>query len=201
MLAALFAEADDWSGFEVTAVIAAVLYLLLAIRQNVACWWFAALSAAIYVYLFLGVHLYMESVLNLFYLATAVYGWIVWYRGGVGGHELPVTIWPIRRHVAAVAAIVSASLATGYCLDRYTTAAFPYVDSLTTWAAIWTTFLVARKVLENWWYWLAIDLASIAIYWMRDLHLTALLFVVYVLMIPFGLVRWTRSWRECSATP
>ena len=61
------------------------------------------------------------------------------------------------------------------------------------------TFLVARKVLENWWYWLVIDAASVVIYWTRDLHLTALLFVVYVAMIPFGLVAWQRSRREQGA--
>jgi nicotinamide mononucleotide transporter len=91
------------------------------------------------------------------------------------------------------------SIANGYVLTRFTDAAYPYIDSLTTWSAIWATFLVARKVLENWWYWLVIDIASIAIYWARDLHLTSLLFVVYVLMIPFGIRAWRRSWREQMA--
>jgi nicotinamide mononucleotide transporter len=54
-------------------------------------------------------------------------------------------------------------------------------------------------VLENWWYWLAIDSVSIVIYWVRDLPLTALLFVVYVVMIPFGLVAWTRAMRKQPA--
>jgi nicotinamide mononucleotide transporter len=84
-------------------------------------------------------------------------------------------------------------------LSAKSDAAFPYIDSLTTWFAIWATFLVTQKVLENWWYWLVIDVASIAIYWSRDLQLTALLFVVYVIMIPFGLISWSRSMREQSA--
>jgi nicotinamide mononucleotide transporter len=87
----------------------------------------------------------------------------------------------------------------GTLLARHTDAAFPYIDSATTFAAIWATFLVARKVLENWWYWLAIDTVSIFIYWSRDLELTSLLFLLYVGMIPFGLVRWTRSYREAMA--
>ena len=53
-----------------------------------------------------------------------------------------------------------------------------------------------RKVLENWWYWLLIDLASIFIYWSRDLQLTALLFGIYVIIIPIGLISWTKSMRE-----
>ena len=95
--------------------------------------------------------------------------------------------------------IVALSLVSGALLGAYTDAAFPYIDSLTTWSAVWATFLVARKVLENWWYWLVIDIASVLIYWVRDLQLTSLLFVVYVIMIPFGLVSWTRSWRKATA--
>jgi len=98
-----------------------------------------------------------------------------------------------------VIAVVAASACSGYLLSTRTDAAFPYVDSMTTWSAIWATFLVARKVLENWWYWLVIDIASVFIYWSRDLELTAGLFVVYVAMIPFGIVAWTRSYREAAA--
>jgi len=184
---------------EVVAVVMAILYLLLAIRENIWCWFCAGISTAIYVYLFLGAQLFMESALNVFYFIMAIYGWSVWYRGRTDDHELSVSKWPLMTHAPAIAAIVVASLISGYLLDTRTDAAFPYIDSLTTWAAIWATFLVARKVLENWWYWLAIDIASIFIYWSRDLQLTSLLFVVYVIMIPFGLISWTRSWREAQA--
>ena len=108
-------------------------------------------------------------------------------------------MWPRKAHAIALASIVAASLLSGFLLSRYSDAVYPYVDSMTTWGAIWATFLVARKVLENWWYWLVIDTVSIVIYWSRDLDLTALLFAVYVVMIPFGLIAWRRSWREQAA--
>jgi nicotinamide mononucleotide transporter len=190
------AEAEAWSALEAAAVVLAILYLLLAIRQNIWCWLCAGISTAIYVYLFIDARLYMESALNVFYFGMAIYGWSVWYFGRSDGHELPVSVWRLTWHAYAIAAIFAASLVSGYLLNRYTDAAFPYLDSLTTWAAIWATFLVARKVLENWWYWLVIDIVSMFIYWSRDLQLTSMLFAVYVVMIPFGLVSWTRSWRE-----
>ena len=181
---------------EVLAVILAIAYLLLAIRQNIWCWAAAGISTAIYVWLFIEARLYMESALNAFYFAMAIYGWYVWYSGRSDGHERPVVVWPGRVHAIAITVIVAASAVSGFLLHRHTEAAFPYVDSLTTWSAIWATFLVARKVLENWWYWLVIDSASVFIYWLRDLELTSLLFVLYVIMIPFGLVSWSRSYRE-----
>ncbi len=199
LLQEMLAELRGWSWLEATAVVLAILYLLLAIRQNIWCWLCASISTAIYVYLFLDARLYMESALNVFYFGMAIYGWSVWYYGRSDEHELPVSVWPFTVHGFALGAIVVASLVSGYLLDNFTQAAFPYIDSLTTWGAIWATFLVARKVLENWWYWLVIDVASVFIYWLRDLHLTSLLFVVYVVMIPFGLVSWTRSWREAQA--
>lgn len=184
---------------EILAVVMAVAYLLLAIRQNIWCWVCAGISTAIYVALFINAKLYMESGLNAFYFVMAVYGWYVWTAGRSDGHERPVVTWPLRTHTIAILAVVLASLVSGYFLSMRTDAAFPYVDSLTTWAAIWATFLVARKVLENWWYWLLIDAASIFIYWSRGLELTSLLFVLYVIMIPFGIASWTKSWREQQA--
>jgi len=194
--ATLLQQAQALSLLELVAVIMALLYLVLAIRQNIWCWLFAGISTAIYVYLFITARLYMESALNVFYFAMAIYGWSVWYRGRSDDHELPVSKWAVSIHSYAIAAIIAASLVSGYLLDTRSDAAFPYIDSLTTWSAIWATFLVARKVLENWWYWLVIDVASIFIYWSRDLQLTSVLFAVYVIMIPFGLISWTRAWKE-----
>jgi nicotinamide mononucleotide transporter len=180
---------------ELTAVILAVAYLVLAIRQNIWCWLCAGISTALYVYLFAKANLYMESLLNVFYFGMALYGWSVW-RSGKSDDELPVSVWPLQVHFYAVAIIVCAAVATGFMLARLTDAAYPYIDSATTYAAIWATFLVARKILENWWYWLVIDAVSVFIYWTRGLEATALLFVVYVLLIPIGLVAWTRSYRQ-----
>lgn len=198
LLDTLAEQARATSRPEVVAVLLAVAYLLLAIRESIWCWLCAAVSSAIFVYLMTRKQLYMEAALNGYYFAMAVYGWRVWLSGHTREHELPVTVWPLRVHTGALAAIAAAVLVTGYILQTRTNEAMPYVDSLTTWSAIWATFLVARKVLENWWYWLVIDIVSIYMYWARDLQLTSLLFVVYVLMIPFGLAAWTRSRREAA---
>ena len=181
---------------ELLAVLLAIGYLLLAIRQNIWCWFCAAFSTAIYVFLFLQAKLYMESLLNIFYFIMALYGWAIWHFGKVGNTGLPVAIWARFIHAVALLVIAIVSLTSGYLLDRFTDAAFPYIDSMTTWSAIWATFLVTRKVLENWWYWLVIDAVSVFVYWARDLQLTSLLFVIYVVIVPIGLLNWTRSYRE-----
>ena len=196
MLSQLADQARAQSIPEIIAVVAAIAYLVFAIRQQIVCWLFAAISTAIYIWLFVAAKLYMESLLNIFYLVMAGYGWAVWRSGQSEGHGRPVVVWPLNTHLLAIAVLGFLSVLSGYMLSEFSDAAFPYIDSLTTWFAIWGTFLVARKVLENWWYWLLIDLASIFIYWSRDLQLTALLFGVYIIMKPFGLISWTKSMRE-----
>lgn len=195
----LWMQLSSWSVSEIVAVVFAVLYLLLAIRENIGCWFCAGVSTAIYVGVYFDAKLYMESALNVFYFAMAIYGWFVWRAGCE--QRIPVVSWSLRTHSLALVAIAACVMMSGYLLDTATDAAFPYIDSATTFAAIWATFLVAQKVLENWWYWLVIDLVSIFIYWSRDLELTSVLFVVYVLMIPFGLLKWSRSFREQRQSP
>ena len=144
----------------------------------------------------------MESILNVFYLAMAAYGWYSWYFGRFDGHEKSVVRWPISHHAVAILVLFSIAVMNGFLLERHTAAVFPYIDSATTWGAIWATYLVARKVLENWWYWLLIDAVSVVIYWLRDLELTAILFIAYLFMIPFGYLSWRRSMRvEQSELP
>ena len=199
LLSQVIEQARATSPLEVVAVVTAVGYLVLAIRQNIWCWLCAGISTAIYIYLFFDARLYMESVLNLFYFGMAIYGWAVWHRGAGDHEELPVSVWPRERHALAIAGIAAIAVVNGWMLDTWTDAAFPYIDSATTWGAIWATFLVARKVFENWYYWLVIDAASVVIYWSRDLGFTALLFVIYLIMIPFGIVAWRRSLVEQAA--
>ena len=199
ILSQIIEQAKSQSPAEIIAVLSAIAYLVLVIRQHIACWIFAAISTAIYVWLFVAAKLYMESVLNGFYLAMAVYGWFVWRSGSDTSGTRPVAVWPLQWHGIALTAIAILALLNGFALSTWTDAVYPYIDSLTTWSAIWATFLVARKVLENWWYWLVIDAASVAIYWSRDLHLTSLLFVVYLVMIPFGLKAWSDTLRRQKA--
>ena len=143
----LLAELQAFSTLELISVILAVAYLLLAIRQNIWCWYCAAVSTACYAWIFVDARLYMESALNVFYFAMAIYGWYSWRQGTGGNESRPVVVWSLGVHAKALLCIIAVSAISGYWLQARTDAVYPYVDSLTTWSAIWATFLVARKVL------------------------------------------------------
>jgi nicotinamide mononucleotide transporter len=134
----------------------------------------------------------MESVLNAFYAAMAVYGFRQWQRGS-GGTVLAVSRWPLGRHLAGALCILCLSAISWYFLRRFTPAAWPFVDSMVTWSSVFATFLVARKVYENWHWWLVIDSVSLCLYFTRHLYLTMLLFILYLVLIAIGMRQWRRS--------
>jgi len=192
----LFDAAAAMSPWEAAAVLLLIAYLLLAIRQNIWCWAAAFAGTCIYLVLMYQARLYMESALQVFYLAMAVYGWRHW-RGGAGAHHaLRVTTWALTQHLWAGVGILGLSVASGAALDAWSDAALPYLDSFTTWGAIVTTWMVARKILENWLYWFVIDSVSIYLYVSRELYLTALLFAVYLVLVGFGYFAWRRELRQ-----
>jgi len=179
-------------------VLFALAYLVLAIRENSLCWLAAILSTSIYIVLMFQVGLYMESALQLFYIAMAVYGWYSWTHGDGPDHSLPVSSWRPAQHVLPVAAILVLTVISGLLLSRMTDAAMPYLDSFTTWAAIVTTWMVARKIIQNWHYWFIIDAVSVYLYINRGLLLTALLFMLYLVLIVIGYFQWKKSMAEAS---
>jgi nicotinamide mononucleotide transporter len=193
LTAQLIEAARAMSPWEVAAVALALAYLVLAIRENVWCWLAAILSTSIYIVLMYRVGLYMESALQLFYIAMAVYGWYCWTHGEGPGHRLEVSSWPLSRHIAPLSLILLLSLGSGYLLQNHSDAALPYLDSFTTWGAIVTTWMVARKILQNWHYWFIIDSVSVYLYINRGLMLTALLFMVYLVLIVIGYREWRKS--------
>jgi len=196
---ALLAAAAALSPWEVVAVVLGIAYLLLAMRESLWCWYAAFISTTIFLVLFWRVGLLMESALQVYYLAMALYGWWQWQHGGDGQEELAISRWGGRQHITALLAVLLASAASGALLTAYTGAALPYVDSFTTWGSILTTWMVARKILENWLYWLVIDSISIYLYLDRALYLTALLFAVYLVIVLFGYRKWLLHYRLTSA--
>ena len=184
----------DWVNLETLAVALGMSYLLLAMRENSLCWYCAFFSTAIYVYIFGDVSLYMESALNVYYMGMAVYGWLQWQKGGANHSGVEIVRWTAKHHIICVFFILIASVISGYLLSVNTDARLPYLDSFTTWASVLTTVMVARKVLENWLYWIVINSVSIYLYIDRDLDQTAAMFTLYLVLSVLGYVAWKKNY-------
>ncbi len=201
MLEGLIASFKAIPATEWAAVVLALAYLLLAVRQNPWCWAAAAVSSAIYLVLFARGGLVMQAALQVFYIAMAAYGWYAW-RGGAleQGAALPVTRWSAARHALAIAAVAGAALVNGRIIAGDSGNPVPYVDAFVAWTSVLATWLVARKVLENWLYWIAIDAIAVVLYWTQGFHATAVLFVLYVVIAVRGYFAWRRDLLQGLAT-
>ena len=179
---------------EIFAVIFAITYLILAVRQNILCWYAAFLSTAIYTFLYWDVSLYMESILNVYYLLMAIYGWKNW-NNKKDEIDLPIMEWSINKHFISILIILFFTLVSGFLLNN-TEAARPYLDSFTTWGSVLTTYMVTQKILSNWLYWFVINGVGIFLNIDKDLYLTALLLLSYQVISILGFINWRKSYYE-----
>ena len=182
----------NWA--EPVAVTLALAYVVFAIKERRFAWVLAAASAALYLRIFFVVGLFMEAGLQLFYILMAVYGWVAWGRDSSTA-QLPIKRWPLRLHLLLLAAVLVLGTLLGLLLSQFTNASLPIPDSITTIAALLATWMVARKILENWLWWIGIDLASIALFLNRGLDLTALLFAGYVVLALAGWLSWKQHYQ------
>lgn len=177
------------------AVLLALAYVLLAVRQNPWCWACAAASSVLYLWLFARGALYMQAALQVFYVIMAGYGWYAWRTGGgpAGGPALAVRRWPPAHHAVALGLVAVVTVANARWLATHSDAVAPYVDSLVTWGSVVATWMMARKVLENWLYWIVFDALAAMLYWQQGFRLTTLLFVLYLGIAVHGFITWRRT--------
>ena len=181
---------QNW--LEFTAVFFAILYLILAVNQNILCWVAVIVSSILYFFIMQSAGLYMEAYLQIFYVFMGLYGWLQWRKGNQIDNNFIVNTWSMLKHFYAISLILALSVLSGLLLKSYTDAALPFFDAFVTWGAVVATYMVAKKLLENWIYWLVIDSISILLFISRDLLPTAFLFGLYIVIIFFGYKSWKK---------
>lgn len=192
------ADAQAQSCWEYIAVILSLTYLVLAMRQSIWCWPAAFGLASIYAVLFYNSRLYMDSLLQIYYILMAIYGWYTWrYPSSMEQQpQLPIQSWSWPKHVFYIVVTLAIATMIGYIMDNYTQADFAYLDSITTCFSLITTYMLVKKVLEHWVYWVIIDCLSIYLYFYKGFYPTTILFALYTLLAIWGYVAWRRSYHQ-----
>lgn len=183
---------------ELIAVLTGIAYVVLAARAHISCWLFAFISSSISMWLVWDANLYMQALLYVYYVLMAVYGWYQWRKGSQQETGIKIVSWHWKHHTAAIVAITILSLFSGTWLAMYTESIHPYMDSLVTWGAVITTWMVANKVLQNWLYWIVIDTVSIYLYYQNGLTLYIVMFATYTVIAAFGYYHWRQTYRATA---
>jgi nicotinamide mononucleotide transporter len=185
------------SPYEAAAVLLGVVYILLILKRNRWGWVAGAASSLILAVLAEKSRLPMQALLQLAYVAIAVYGWFSWKPEE---DAQCVGIWPWRRHLVAIAICVVVSFAVARLPIMRANSDWPFLDMLVACVGLFASWLVARVYLENWLYWIVIDSLTIFLFMKQDLEFTALLFVAYLVISCLGFRTWLKTYQR-QATP
>jgi len=176
-------------GIELVAVTFSLIYVILAAKRNIYCWIAAIISVSAYIYICFCSKLFAETGLQIFYLLMAFYGYYNWNKST----NNTIATWSVNKHLLLILIGSFLTFIMGYYLTIYTEAEMPIIDSFTTIFSILATYMIAKKILENWLYWIVIDIVSIYIYYNKDLYLSSLLFITYTIIAFFGYISWLKT--------
>ena len=180
------------SGWEWLGASLGILYVILAAKESIWCWPAAFASTLIYTLLFWEGQLPMQAILNFYYMGMAVYGFILWQKSNSESSDIVISARPLMFHAIYILAGLVTSLLIGYYLSTLYEARLPYLDALVMVFSVMTTFLMARKILENWLYWIVIDAFAIALYWQTGFYVTIVMFLVYLVLAAYGYRNWKK---------
>ncbi len=199
----------EMSHLEFWATLSGALAVWLSVKENVWSWILGLVNVCLASILFYQIQLYPDMFLQGFFFVTNILGFWQWKfpksEFANSKNELKITILELKTTFI----LVFGGLLVTYILGTFSKnlheifpklfslpSAFPYMDSFTTVMSIIATFLLIKKKVEAWWLWLAIDIISTYMYFVKDVKLYSLLYFVFCIIAVFGAVDWTRKWRN-----
>jgi nicotinamide mononucleotide transporter len=185
---------DNW--LELFGVVSTIVYLVLSIKQSIWLWPLGALASAIYIAVYFVNKFYADMGLQTYYLIISIYGFIAWLaHKNREGKELAVCRTSAKQWL--VLGIITAAIwgTLYWILSAFTDSPVPVGDSFTTALAITATWMLTRKMIEQWLVFIVADAVSVALYLTRDMPLTAFLYIIYTTMAVVGFYKWLKEWR------
>jgi len=179
---------------ESLGAITGLVYLFFSIRQNIWLWPWGIITSLIYAYVFFQAKFYAGMSLQFYYFGISIYGWSLWFTGKqrVRGY-FPVKKTDKKRWIIFICLTFFLTVIIWLILDRFTDSPVPFWDAFITSGSIVATWMLARKYLEHWLFWILIDLVAIATYIYKELYPTVILFLVYTVMAIVGYYQWRKE--------
>jgi nicotinamide mononucleotide transporter len=189
----------DMSWTEIAGFLTGAVSVWLYTRQNVWAWPIGIANSVCWLVLFWSSRLYLDAGLQLVYIGLGVAGWYWWLRGGERPGELSVARTRRGEVLALVAAGVVGTLGLWWAMIAVADV-LPLPDAATTVVSLIAQYMLTRKLLGNWWCWIAVDAAYIFMYANQGLYLTAALQPVFIGLCIAGLRSWRADVRDATTT-
>jgi nicotinamide mononucleotide transporter len=178
---------------ELAGTVFGLVFIFLEIKQDIWLWPIGIITAGFYVIVYYYSKFYADMSLQFYYIVVSIYGWYWWVHGTKERAEIPVTHTPrlVLRNVLIISCILMVAL--GYFLKYYTDSPVPWGDAFTTAFSITATWMLARKYLEQWLFWIVVNAVSIYLYIEKELYPTSVLFFVFLSLAIVGYIQWRKS--------
>lgn len=196
---------QNTSALEFVAVFTGIISVWFSRKENIWVYPTGLINTIIYIYLSFKFHLVGEASVNFYYTVMSVYGWWLWTRKDVQ-HKPIVHIsfsnkkeW-IQEIIFFLAFYVALFFTLTYLQQRYFPGAIPWADAFASATAYTGMWLMARKKVESWCWWIATNIASIPLYYVKGLVFTSVYYMVLLVLAVFGLLAWQQKAIKNKAT-
>ena len=177
---------------ELAGIIVGLIYIWLEYKANIWLWLAGIVMPAIYIFVYYDSGFYADMAINIYYLLAGIYGWVVWRISGNQHDELPITKTPKKYFIPLTLVAAAAFAAIAFVLVHFTPSDVPYGDSFTTALSIVGLWMLARKYVEQWIVWIAVDLVCAVLYFYKGLYMTGALYLLYTVIAVAGYFKWLK---------
>ena len=178
---------------EIIGAVIGLVYLYLEFKANKWLWPVGVVMPIVYVWIFFQSKFYADMGVNIYYFFASIYGWILWSKHQKNNQEELLITYTPKRYIVPISIIGILLFAIiAFILVRFTDSPVPYGDSFTTALSILGMWLLARKHVEQWWFWFFVNIISCALYLWKGLYTTSILFAIYSIISVFGYYKWKK---------
>ena len=185
---------------EYTAVVFGIIYVLLASRSIIWCWLTGIISSALYIYINIYHHLFQEAILQTYYVVAGFYGWWLWNKKGNAKDEISINSFSLQKNLMLIFFGALLVPIFGFGFSKLGNS-LSYFDAAVTVFSFTATWMTAKKILENWLFWIVIDVVAAVMYFVKGLHATSGLYIFFSIIAVYGYFEWKKElnplkWKE-----
>lgn len=184
------------SPLEITAALSGFMSVFLIIKRNIWCWFFGLIQVTLYSYIFYTTRLYSDAGLHVIYIGLQFYGWWNWMHHKSADEQKPELIiqsTSLQDLIIWWTIAILSGMSLGFVMSTYTNASFAYADAFTTCTSLVAQWLLTRRHLLNWVFWMVVDIVAIYIYFQKGLYPTSALYLTFLIMCFIGQYSW---WKQ-----
>lgn len=188
---------------EILGTIVGIIYLYYEYKAHRLLWILGIIMPAISIFVYYNAGLYADMGINIYYILAGIYGYLVWTFKNKKRRkaELSITHTPRRTYIYSTAITICLYAIIYYLLDFHTDSDVPGWNALSTALSITAMWMLARKYIEQWWVWIAVDIISVGLYAYKGIYFYAGLYTLYIVVAVLGYINWLKIMKHENNRP